>query len=105
MDPNVVLVNNALLDTTSKVNEPLVPIVTPPVMVLVLLLSVLVVPSFTTCARISGIDNANATNKQSSGFKRRARTALSQVPERGCVAEISRSASPAQLPVERAAAG
>src|SRR6266576_2335800 len=45
------LVSSELSDKTSNVKEPLVPTITSPVKVLVLLLNVLVAPSLTICAR------------------------------------------------------
>src|ERR1051325_6138581 len=51
MVPSPEFVSSALSDNTSKVNEPLVPTVTSPVIVLVTLLRVLVAPSLTICAR------------------------------------------------------
>ena len=50
MMPLTELVNSELLERMSRVNEPLVPTVTSPVMVLVTLLNVFVAPSATTCA-------------------------------------------------------
>src|SRR4051794_37771036 len=52
-------VNNVLSDNTSNVNEPLVPMVTLPVKVLVTLLNVLVAPSLTSGARRGKTVTAN----------------------------------------------
>src|ERR1043166_8324554 len=58
------LVSSAWSESTSRVNEPLVPMVTLPVMWLVTLLNVLVAPSLTIWARRGGATNtlSNVTN-------------------------------------------
>jgi len=54
MIPFTELVSSALSESTSNVNERLVPTVTSPVMLVVTLLNVLVAPSATICARRGG---------------------------------------------------
>src|SRR6266487_3790429 len=60
MVPLPELVSSELSESTSSVNEPLVPTITSPANELVTLLNVLVAPSLTTCARSGKRVAANA---------------------------------------------